>query len=94
MLLWVAANRDPDVFEDPDEMRLDRKHPKHHVSFGRGAHFCVGAQLARLEARIVVEEVLAATREIGPDPDQPPVHAHSIFTRRLESLPIVVDSGA
>ena len=91
MLLWVAANRDPAVFEAPDEMRLDRKHPKHHLSFGRGAHFCVGEQLARLEARIMVEEVLAATRQIGPDPDHPAVHAHSIFTRRLEALPIVID---
>ena len=91
MLLWVAANRDPAVFEAPDEMRLDRKHPKYHLSFGRGAHFCVGEQLARLEARIMVEEVLAATRKIGPDPDHPPVHAHSIFTRRLEALPIVID---
>ena len=91
MLLWVAANRDPAVFEAPAEMRLDRKHPKYHLSFGRGAHFCVGEQLARLEARIMVEEVLAATRQIGPDPDHPPVHAHSIFPPRLEALPIVID---
>ena len=86
MLLWAAANRDPAVFEEPDALRLDRKHPKHHMSFGRGAHFCVGAPLARLEARVMVEEVLRETRQLSLVPGHPPVYAQSIFTRRLESL--------
>lgn len=89
MLLWAAANRDPAVFEDPNELRLNRKHPKHHVSFGRGSHFCVGAQLARLEVRLVIEELLGRSAQISLDPKRPPVHARSIFTRRLESLPLV-----
>ena len=91
MLLWAAANRDPAIFEAPHEMRLDRKHPKHHLSFGRGGHFCVGEQLARLEARIVIEELLDRTSRLGLDPDHPPVHARSIFTRRLETLPLIVE---
>jgi cytochrome P450 len=91
MLLWAAANRDPAIFEAPHEMRLNRKHPKHHLSFGRGGHFCVGAQLARLEARIVVEELLDRTSRLGLDPDHPPVHARSIFTRRLDHLPLIIE---
>lgn len=90
MLLWAAANRDPAVFEAPDALRLDRRHPKHHLGFGRGSHFCIGAPLARLEARVVLEEVLARTKRFRLRADAPPVHARSIFVRRLEHLPIEV----
>ena len=91
MLLWAAANRDPKVFSSPDTLQLDRKHPKHHMGFGRGAHFCIGAPLARLEARIVIEEVLKGTKYFRLDPNSPPRHARSIFIRRLDSLPIVIE---
>lgn len=89
MLLWAAANRDPAVYDEPDALRLDRKYPKHHMSFGRGAHFCVGEQLARLEARIMIEEILEATTHFELDPDGHPAHVRSIFVRRLERLPIL-----
>jgi len=91
MLVWAAANRDPDVLEDPDALRLDRPHPKQHMGFGRGRHFCVGAPLARLEARVVVEEVLSATRQLRLRGDDPPIHARSIFVRRLERLPLTAE---
>jgi cytochrome P450 len=55
MLLYSAANRDPAVFEDPDSFRLDRdiEHlRRRHLAFGSGVHFCLGAPLARLEARL------------------------------------------
>ena len=87
MLSWAAANRDPARFDDPDALRLDRRYPKQHLTFGRGSHFCIGAPLARLEARIVVEEVLAGTRRIAPVPSAA-VYASSIFVRRLERLPL------
>jgi len=58
---FKAANRDPEVFEDPDAFRLDRKF-KRHLAFGHGIHKCAGAQLARLELRVVLEEFLARTR--------------------------------
>lgn len=89
MLLWASANRDESRVEDPDELRLDRRHPRDHLGFGRGGHFCVGAGLARLEARIVCEELLARTRAIALSTEVPR-WARSIFVRRLESLPLVV----
>src|SRR5271170_762444 len=57
MLLYGAANRDPSVFEDPEVFEVDRTN-NHHFGFGFGIHRCVGAPLARLEMRVVLEEVL------------------------------------
>ena len=58
------------------------------MSLGRGSHFCPGANLARLEARILVEEVLSRDEGFGLRPNDPPRHAATIFVRRLERLPI------
>jgi cytochrome P450 len=58
MLLWGAANRDPAVFDSPEDYRLDRDNVHKHIAFGAGVHRCVGAPLARMEMRIVLEEVL------------------------------------
>jgi hypothetical protein len=54
---YAAANRDPEVFPDPDEFRLDRP-AERHVAFGLGAHFCLGAPLARAEARLTLSALL------------------------------------
>jgi cytochrome P450 len=64
LLLWGAANRDPAQFDAPHEFRLDRPGSKGHIAFGKGAHFCVGAALARLEAQIVLRAVLDRTSGI------------------------------
>lgn len=58
---FASANRDGDVFEDPDTFRLDRHNIKDSLAFGRGPHACVGSALARLELRVALEEILAAT---------------------------------
>jgi len=86
LMLWSAGNRDPDAFENPDEIALGR--PLRHMTFGRGIHFCVGAPLARLEGRIVLTELLARTSSITLDPDQPPEWVESLQVRRYERLPV------
>ena len=88
MLLWASANRDAAHVDDPDALRLDRKHGKNHMTFGRGGHFCLGAPIARLEGRIVCEELLRATASITPKRGHRPVYANSIMVRRLEHLPL------
>lgn len=88
LLLWGAANRDPAQFETPGEFRLDRGRGKGHISFGKGAHFCVGAALARLEAQIVVRQLLERTSVIeAADVGQ---WLPSILVRRLERLELTV----
>ena len=74
-VLWASANRDAAVFGDPDEFRLDRN-PADNLLYGRGIHVCPGAPLARLELRVLVEELLARTSELALAPDTMPERAH------------------
>jgi len=64
MVLIGAANRDPRQFDDPNEFRPDRPNARQHVAFGHGIHSCVGAPLARAEARIALERLLDRTTAI------------------------------
>ena len=57
MLLYQSANRDADVFDAPDEFRLDRK-PNRQIAFGYGPHMCIGQHLAKQELRVMLEELL------------------------------------
>ncbi len=59
-LMWIAANRDPGAFDDPDKVRLDRDMDGSMV-WGHGIHLCLGAPLARLQMRVALEELLART---------------------------------
>jgi cytochrome P450 len=88
LLMWGAANRDPMHFEAPNEFRLTRTATKSHVSFGKGAHFCVGAALARLEANIVLRMLLERTTWI--DATDVGEWLPSILVRRRERLRLVV----
>ncbi len=88
LLLWGAANRDPDHFEAPGAFRLDRAEAKGHISFGKGAHFCVGAALARLEAQIVLRMLLDRTSVIDVTDVGP--WLPSMLVRRLERLELAV----
>lgn len=59
-LVYASANRDADVFEDPESFRIDRPNMKESLAFGRGPHTCIGAGLAKLELVVAIEELLAA----------------------------------
>jgi cytochrome P450 len=84
ILLWGAANRDPSHFDDADDFRLHRRSGKGHISFGKGAHFCVGAALARMEAKIVIGELLSRTSQIAAS--ETGRWLPSLLVRRLDRL--------
>ncbi len=65
LLSFGAANRDPTSFDDPDEYRADRD-PRTHVAFGYGAHMCLGAPLARMEAQAVLRQLVTRVARITP----------------------------
>jgi cytochrome P450 len=67
MMLVGAMNRDPARFENPSELRLDRRNVREHLAFGRGTHSCAGAPLARAEARVTLERLFDRTSEIWID---------------------------
>ncbi|TEA04045.1 cytochrome P450 [Mycobacteroides salmoniphilum] len=92
-LMWGAANRDPAIFEDPDTLRLDRPSPRSHITFGKGLHFCVGAALARLEARTAINLLLDRTREFAIKPGGAQ-WVPSIMVRRHHKLELELSLGA
>lgn len=67
IVLWASANRDEQVFGEPDAFRLDRD-PADNLLYGRGRHDCPGAPLARLELRLLIDALLDATSSIDPAP--------------------------
>lgn len=75
VVVWASANRDEETFGDPDEFRLDRDLSQ-NLLYGRGVHYCPGAPLARLELRVFIEEILAATTQIKLGVDAEPINAH------------------
>jgi cytochrome P450 len=92
MLLWPAANRDPDEFDNPDEFVADRK-PNRHVGFGSGIHRCLGAHVARKEIKVLLQEMFRrGIPEYRLDPDNPPVW-HTGDTWGVKSLPVIFEAG-
>lgn len=73
-VMWISANRDERVFEDPGSFRLDRDQGK-NLLWGAGIHVCPGAPLARLEMRVFLEELMAGTGGITTVPEKAPTLA-------------------
>ncbi|WP_300339383.1 cytochrome P450 [Accumulibacter sp.] len=73
-LIWISANRDGRVFEDPEAYRADRDQAE-NLLYGAGIHVCPGAPLARMEMRVAMEELLGRTTGIAPIPAKPPTAA-------------------
>ena len=88
LLLTGSAGRDGRRFEDPDRFDIHRR-IEHHVTFGHGIHFCIGAALARLEGRVAIEETLKRFPTWEVDHDRA-VRLHTSTVRGYSSVPIVV----
>lgn len=89
MMLYASGNRDPREF-GPDADRLDlRREVRRHLAFSSGPHFCIGSHLARLQARVALEELLARHPWVQVDPDAGQRHG-SAFVRAWNSLPAVL----
>jgi cytochrome P450 len=85
MLLYQSANRDADVFENPDSFQIERR-PNRHIAFGYGPHMCIGQHLAKLEMRIMFEELLPRIKSVQLTGDRKAVQTN--FVGGLRNLPV------
>ena len=85
-LVWGAANRDAREFDEPERFDVARA-IRRHLGFGHGIHFCLGAHLARLEARVAFEELLARLPDYALE--RAPGWRHSIWARAHDAVPVV-----
>ena len=89
VLIWMAANHDERRYPDP--MRFDiRRKLGRHMGFGHGLHFCIGANLARLEGRVAFEELLRAMPDYSIEGEA--LRWASVWLRPIGSLPIAFDA--
>lgn len=87
LLMYPSANRDPRVFADPDRLDVTRQHNR-HVAFGFGGHFCLGAHLARLEIRVMFEEMFRRMPDWElVDPSEPAIMP-ATFARAYDQIRI------
>jgi cytochrome P450 len=88
LLLLASANRDEALFPNPDQFDMDRPGGQQNLPFGHGIHFCLGAQLARLEARLALEALVARFARLTPG-DGPVRFNVSVIMRGALSLPLI-----
>ena len=101
MVMNGAANRDPRQFENPGVLDIDRANARRHIAFGRGAHSCPGAPLARAEAKVSLERILERTKSIrlseehhGPAGDRRFNYVPTFILRGLTDLYLEVEPVA
>ena len=88
MAMVGAANRDPRVFEDPDRFDANRPNARRNIAFGYGEHFCPGASLARAEARVSFERLLARLGNLRLVDPSALSYAPTFIIRGLNDLPL------
>jgi cytochrome P450 len=88
MAIVGAVNRDPRIFDNPDRFDARRSNARRNIAFGHGEHFCVGAGLARAEARIGFERLLARLDDIRLVDPGALSYAESFIIRGLNDLPV------
>ncbi len=88
----AGANRDPEVFPDPDAFDLSRPNTRMHLAFAQGPHFCLGAHAARLETRVAVSTLLRELPGLRLDPDRQPPRPRGLVFRKPESLYVLWDA--
>ena len=94
LLLYESGNRDEAQFVDADEFKIDRD-PNHHLAFGGyGRHFCLGANLARLEIRVMYEQILHRLPNLRLQDDGPCPYRHGNFVLGYESILVTFDRSA
>ena len=91
LMLYQSANRDERVFDAPEEFRIDR-HPNPHLTFGMGPHFCLGANLARAELKIVFEELFGRLSDIRVPDGVEPTRTQNALLLTIEQLPAIFTS--
>ena len=89
LLMIASANRDDDMFPDPEDFALGREDARKHFAFGMGTHLCSGAELARAEGRIALNLLLDRTSSIERGGDEP-AHPPNLTVRALEDLMVVL----
>jgi cytochrome P450 family 142 subfamily A polypeptide 1 len=87
LLMYSSANRDERAFDDPDRLDVTRTH-NHHVAFGFGTHFCLGASLARLEIRVMFEELLRRLPDLRLVSDATLTKVPSAFACAYDAVPV------
>jgi cytochrome P450 family 142 subfamily A polypeptide 1 len=85
LLMYPSGNRDETIFDAPDRFDVGRQ-PNPHIAFGFGTHFCLGAALARLEIRVMFEELLPRLRDLHLAPGVAPERIPNAFVRGFRSL--------
>ncbi len=85
VLMYSSANRDEEVFDDPDTYDVGRAH-NNHIAFGFGTHFCLGSSLARLEIKLFFEEFLRRVQSFEITPGTTPNRVPGAFVRGVENL--------
>lgn len=92
LAVLAAANHDPERFSGPEVLDI-RRTENHHLAFGHGRHFCVGSQLARMEARIALEALLEATTQMSLDGISIDELSYQVNfnIRRVDELPLRID---